>query len=542
MKAKLNTATDSTKARKGSASLPVQREFSVAQNNLLRKKTILERQLEQIFLKEFEFLVDIAEGRAQAKENFADKVASVVGIAGALVPGEVGGTGLALALGAVQKGLSYMSQWEKDKASAAVKAFSVERPREELQLAIRIAAHEFATMYEFQLHHLKREALPQIALVAATRLLDYMVHQLEPSLATEELINGMRSGRSGGGVTAWANTALEMEGSWPFKWYAEGLFARVALMNERRSDHFLIHNDRAVVNMKRHRGEAIPKYGYIRVSETLFQEAQAQTSPYTVQWPGQAMREYLTSAPFIMQTISIQDLMSYIMLRKQRPHLTLNDYVAEQYQLKGKIISRFRGQFTEGDLSGGLFAEVDFCLADFSGSNLSGANFEGSWFMGAKLDRVQAIDANFHASHFEQASLNGINLSNATLTNVHAEGASFAGAILLGANREGMLTSGANFYGSSTQERVMVLDEHIANLRKIAQEEVAKDSTIAQGLALYVPLAGSTRIYNTEGEDLEKEVRSFLKSTTARIFLLQGNSGSGKSLFARYIEKKLWDE
>ena len=82
-------------------------------------------------------------------------------------------------------------------------------------------------------------------------------------------------------------------------------------------------------------------------------------------------------------------------------------------------------------------------------------------------------------------------------------------------------------------------------LKAIAAKEVSpeKDETVAQGLSLYIPLDGREpdQADTSKRLSLEEEVQSFLVSPEAQVFLLQGNSGAGKSLFGRYIEQKMWE-
>jgi ankyrin repeat protein/uncharacterized protein YjbI with pentapeptide repeats/WD40 repeat protein len=509
--------------------------LTAEQEVLQAKKELLATQLEEIFIKEFEFLVDIAEGRAHARDNFKDKFASVVGIAGALVPGEVGGTAVTLALGAVQKGLSCMSQWEKDKAAATVKAFSVDRPKEKAQLAIRLAAHEFSTMMEFQLHRLKRQALPELALVAATRLLDYLVHQEQPSLELAALIEGIRHGRSGGGITAWKNTRLQTEAGWPFTWHAEGLFARVALQKEGMAE-YLTHRDPHKVNMKHKGNETLPKYGYIQLSASAFAKEAKVYQPHI---PGNLMKRYLDDTPYVTQTITAEDLLDYLEKCRRQP-VQLNDFIAKKYQRPGGVISRFRGPLTDTDCTGAQLKNVDFCRADFTGSNFSHANLEGSWLMGATFTRIKAHAANFQACHMEQAIFTAADLTNAQMQMAVAAGTSFAGANMLEAQRGGMKEDAStNYRDAITQPSEMTVEMLRDKLKKAAEADI-KEPTLQQALAMYVPLASAPDVFSNETKDLYDEVQQFIKDPAARVMLVHGNSGSGKSLFGRYVERQLW--
>ena len=85
----------------------------------------------------------------------------------------------------------------------------------------------------------------------------------------------------------------------------------------------------------------------------------------------------------------------------------------------------------------------------------------------------------------------------------------------------------------------------LKTLKAIANKEVSSDydETVAQGLSLYVPLDATDpdKIEKGTGKALEEEVNEFLALDKAKVFLLQGNSGAGKSLFGRYIEQQMWE-
>ena len=82
----------------------------------------------------------------------------------------------------------------------------------------------------------------------------------------------------------------------------------------------------------------------------------------------------------------------------------------------------------------------------------------------------------------------------------------------------------------------------IQELKKLATQEITRDTSILQGLSLYVPLEGANFAGADSGRDLEEHVIiDFLSEINKdKVLLIQGNSGAGKSLFAQYIRQKLW--
>ncbi len=92
------------------------------------------------------------------------------------------------------------------------------------------------------------------------------------------------------------------------------------------------------------------------------------------------------------------------------------------------------------------------------------------------------------------------------------------------------------------------LDRTIVELNESARREIDEDFMVNQGLELYIPSMGtnSDEIDNVKEEDqylLLKKAEEFIAGTKEKeLWLLQGNAGSGKSLFGRYLEKWLWEE
>ena len=91
------------------------------------------------------------------------------------------------------------------------------------------------------------------------------------------------------------------------------------------------------------------------------------------------------------------------------------------------------------------------------------------------------------------------------------------------------------------------LEEAIEQLQKEAAQEVDQDRIARIGLELYVPLKGSLSLILNPDEvsettlfDLDEHVDKFLHDVDQRLLLLQGNSGAGKSLYGRYLERSLW--
>jgi hypothetical protein len=87
----------------------------------------------------------------------------------------------------------------------------------------------------------------------------------------------------------------------------------------------------------------------------------------------------------------------------------------------------------------------------------------------------------------------------------------------------------------------------ITLLKEISEKERNQDLMLARSLELYVPIIASNGIEAnsinvTKSYTLLNNIaEEFLKSPNKLIWLVQGSASAGKSLFSRYLEKKLWD-
>src|SRR5205085_2590589 len=102
---------------------------------------------------------------------------------------------------------------------------------------------------------------------------------------------------------------------------------------------------------------------------------------------------------------------------------------------------------------------------------------------------------------------------------------------------------------NENEREIGILKEMIIKLKKKQEEEIKEDISIKKGLNFYVNLEGSdNEIYDIEKKkskiyDIHENILKYLeKKELNNILLLQGESGSGKTLYCRYLEKYLWDK
>ena len=145
--------------------------------------------------------------------------------------------------------------------------------------------------------------------------------------------------------------------------------------------------------------------------------------------------------------------------------------------------------------------------------------------------------AELHGSTLQQnnfTSANASNNSTGTQIQLHVGQANLAQGAIMQQNI-------AHYHLRESRE--INLPEIVEKLKGDAYNEVTSDHSLVQGLDLRVALEGASFAGAKAGVDLENQVtKDFLSaSNPAKVFLLQGNSGAGKTLFGRYVEKKLWE-
>jgi hypothetical protein len=105
-------------------------------------------------------------------------------------------------------------------------------------------------------------------------------------------------------------------------------------------------------------------------------------------------------------------------------------------------------------------------------------------------------------------------------------------------------------YGHLCTLGELSIDALISNLKGQSEREIKADIAMVQGLDLYVSTKSTNLNLEEENQkleekdvvELEENVDKFLNSTAEQILLLQGRAGSGKSIFGRLLEMKLWEK
>ncbi|ETO24636.1 NB-ARC domain-containing protein [Reticulomyxa filosa] len=85
-------------------------------------------------------------------------------------------------------------------------------------------------------------------------------------------------------------------------------------------------------------------------------------------------------------------------------------------------------------------------------------------------------------------------------------------------------------------------------LQEARRREIREDATVSQAISTYIPLQANNYPHidgtSNDAYDCHQHVMEFLKkdSQHREVMVLQGKSGSGKSLFCRFLEKTLWED
>ncbi len=91
-----------------------------------------------------------------------------------------------------------------------------------------------------------------------------------------------------------------------------------------------------------------------------------------------------------------------------------------------------------------------------------------------------------------------------------------------------------------------LLGDTITALQAAYATSLATFRDIRDALALYIPLQGKESAHSSTSADLAQDVKRFvaqeITATMPRVMLIQGQAGSGKSTFNRYISRQMWGE
>ncbi|ETO34030.1 hypothetical protein RFI_03066, partial [Reticulomyxa filosa] len=82
----------------------------------------------------------------------------------------------------------------------------------------------------------------------------------------------------------------------------------------------------------------------------------------------------------------------------------------------------------------------------------------------------------------------------------------------------------------------------ISLLKESRRQELEEDTTMLQALEMYIPLQANNYPYIDNDDDKnKKEEKKDEQQNQQKAIILQGKSGSGKSLFCRHLEETLWE-
>ncbi len=488
----------------------------------------------QEFSREFNFLADVAAGRATRKADFTDKLIGILnkfvsGIARGIpamgpiteVLGELGAVGAKLSealkmvdgshtLPKLSAGLgatSLWSIWHEHQQAVQIGHIAKQADLLDLKaLAILLgsAAREIAYRYEFFMATRlsdEVEAVIAFAKCGVTRSLEYLARTGE-NITQETLLKGVMEGRSGRFIQGWFNTRLPgKEAHSKAALTGEGAYGRIAFctgVNTFWVRHTPRHREVCLQLLREYKVEAAlkklrealsnygyvkyrdkgrrdyPKYGYASVFPTTIR--QYDYAPHE-QHSHEVLREF-EAHPWSRVTLSTHELVLYLQqLRGASPVYRLVDYIATQTQYRGAKTVVFHGDLSEFDLQGGDYSGVDFSGVTLSG-DLSNTSFKGAFLAGAVFRNItQAQNADFSGAHCEYLKIEGeANLSASCWTQAHCQFADFTGADLTACEMTGVHWYKAHLNAVRGSDQLLI--EQQQQLLMIEKENTAQKAIL----------------------------------------------------------------
>lgn len=158
------------------------------------------------------------------------------------------------------------------------------------------------------------------------------------------------------------------------------------------------------------------------------------------------------------------------------------------------------------------------------------------------------VEASHHPTLYGATSDNAINSHTTIMTTlIHQDNqypvASFYASSSQSTN-SASISSHATINNPQTLENILAefaLLQSVTAKLALIRERVLSDPEQNADLAIYIPLRGAKFIQDSSTFDLDMRIEQF-KNDPHLVMLLMGDSGSGKSLFIRFLEKKMWGE
>lgn len=510
--------------------LPIVSSNATLENNL----AIYRKVLAQEFIAEFNYLAQVAAGRAQpTKGDFTDNLFSIIKFFGLNTVDSLSLPGVNYVTGALEIALDWANHQRKEGIFAFISQQQLESNQEKLSILLECVAFKACWSYELliatRLSEQPMEAIIPFARKGAERMLEYIIRQ-RLSLTQENLLRGLIEGHSGAYITdEFKNTRLaSKDPNDKTALTAEGAYGRAGLItgthlapqfwilaDKKRAKHRQPANISSTTSLlSQFKGkfnqEKFLNYGYSKLEKTTTSNAIQKpkygyvwTTPIEVSRLGYELQPHnsvspstldaITNNPPTIQAVTLSDIKNYLpalanqpglafatFMREQNPHLLwtyfipedAQDYDLTQFNFNGADLSHsiWNGCRFGGDLSRTKFCDSYLVEADLTQVTCA----TDADFTGARLQGVNATMANLAGANFNQAQLQYSNCSGANLQHIQALGTIWIGAELSGTQLDNLAE-----IERTQQQQTIELQQQKSQLNKLQSQQNDLSTTIA---------------------------------------------------------------
>lgn len=170
---------------------------------LISKLQVYRKVLVQEFIREFNFLIDVAAGRAMAKGDFTDKLTEILKFSISNVLGNLSAPGIDILDAAIGISIDWLNEKRKESSQAHMDEQALEIDQEQLRILLECVALEASRRYEvvvdIYLSDNPVEAVVPLAKTQVERMLEYVTRNQLP-LTQANLLTGIMAGHSGADV------------------------------------------------------------------------------------------------------------------------------------------------------------------------------------------------------------------------------------------------------------------------------------------------------------------------------------------------------
>lgn len=484
------------------------------------KRTLYIKIFKQEFIRELEFAWDVASGRAEARDDFATKIAALLKNGSPKIPG------IGDAIDKLASAVEFAANAVRDKAMHTMASIYEQLDLQRLEILLEVVAREAYRRYEFFIEQRLTDdhinGVIPFAKIGVMRVLEYLARKRN-TLSSEDtkqaadnknnqqieltesfLLAGLVEGYSGAFVQGWSNNKVKLkrfEKNFLGKTQAveieiEDVYARSAFMwFDVKSDrlnqtvymrssawHKEISGWQKLKQLSQGNTEALYNFGYVKMdskNDPLCGYAVMPLKVITERYDFKPAEDKQFSRDFKSElenkTLSVvqidnEGLKRYVIWYREnlkRKENTVADYLRVKEIWRGAKWVICQEDLTGVDLKGVNLSQMDLSGAILSG-DLTGTNFAESYLIGATFRNVKAQQANFQNAHCAFLCAEKTDFTGANFTQANFSYAKLAQAVLINVQSLGTIWHQADLSNVKGNEQLLKAQQE--QLQKLTEQ------------------------------------------------------------------------